>query len=142
MFMVKLYIETSSSSGRIKEGAYGYYIEYQTPSGKTVHREGYGRETNTTGNRLALLALVEGMERLTKSCEVQVITGNESILNTLKNHLLPLWQKNGWITSKKEPVKNRDLWQKYLDLQQNHLVTAEKGFNQHKYDMVAGMEKE
>ena len=139
MFKIKVYLETSSTGGRIKEGMYGYLIEYNTPKGKQEIRNGYGKEKNTTGNRLALLALTESFSRLTKSCEVQVITGCESILNVYKNGLLPLWEKGGWLTSKNEPVKNQDLWKKYRELSQNHVVTIEKGFNRHKYDMMAAM---
>ena len=47
---------------------------------------------------------------------------------THKEHLLALttaWQKNGWRNSKREPVKNDDLWKKLLTLTQKHKVTWE-----------------
>jgi ribonuclease HI len=33
------------------------------------------------------------------------------------------WQKNGWKTADKKPVKNQDIWQELLALTQNHTIT-------------------
>ena len=70
---------------------------------------------NTTNNRMELLAVIEGLKAISERCNVEVTTDSnyvkDGITKWIKN-----WQKNGWKTAAKKPVKNVDLW-KALDVE-------------------------
>jgi ribonuclease HI len=48
------------------------------------------------------------------------------IVNAFQQHWVDNWQRNGWRTKTKEPVKNRELWEVLLDLCDRHQVTFAK----------------
>ena len=74
-------------------------------------------EKNSTNQRAELLALIEGLKEALKfDKEVMLITDSEYIYKALNNDWISNWKNKGWITSTKEPVKNRDLWEKVGDL--------------------------
>ncbi len=74
-----------------------------------VKKEISGAEMATTNNRMELLAAVESLARLKEPCAVEFITDStyvrEGITKWVKG-----WKAKGWITVKREPVKNADLW--------------------------------
>jgi ribonuclease HI len=44
------------------------------------------------------------------------------VKNAFMNGWLVRWQRNGWMTSGKEPVKNRELWQELLEEVSRHTI--------------------
>lgn len=76
-----------------------------------------GREPDTTNNRAELQAAIlglEGAESLGPEAipgAVIMITDSQYVRNGITTWI-PKWKKNGWLTSDKKPVKNRDLWEK------------------------------
>jgi ribonuclease HI len=44
------------------------------------------------------------------------------VKNAFTNGWLVRWERNGWMTSGKEPVKNRELWQELLEEVSRHEV--------------------
>lgn len=72
-----------------------------------------GFEKNTTNNRMELTAVVESLKwaRKNKVSNFTIVTDSAYISNCFKNKWYKAWKSNGWLTSKKEPVKNRDLWE-------------------------------
>ncbi len=81
-----------------------------------------GAEHDTTNNRMELLAAVRALEALRPGCEVTINTDSQYLAQAFNAGWLKGWQKNGWITSKGEPVKNEDLWRALLDLTAKHTV--------------------
>jgi ribonuclease HI len=75
-----------------------------------------GREINTTNNRMELTAVIEAIqiaEVFAKSHRViycEIYTDSAYIHNCIKQKWYKNWESNGWITSKKTPVLNKDLW--------------------------------
>ena len=75
-----------------------------------------GGELNTTNNRMELTAVIEAIriaEIFAKSHRViycEIYTDSAYIHNCIKQKWYKNWQSNGWITSKKTPVLNKDLW--------------------------------
>lgn len=68
----------------------------------------------TTNNRMELLGAIVGLEALTRPCQVQLWSDSQYVIHALTKGWLSSWQKRGWRTSNKQPVKNRDLWERLL----------------------------
>ena len=77
-------------------------------------RELTGRESNTTNNRMELMAAIQGLEALKHPCRVRLTTDSTYVRDGITRWIIG-WKRNGWKTAAKKPVKNIDLW-KRLDL--------------------------
>ena len=69
-----------------------------------------GGEKLTTNNRMELTAAIEGLNALTRPCNVTLSTDSRYVMDGLTKWLKG-WQRNGWKTADKKPVKNAELWQ-------------------------------
>lgn len=76
-----------------------------------------GGEKDTTNNRMELLAVIKGLETLTKRCIVEVHSDSAYVVNAVNNDWLGKWASRHW-----ENVKNPDLWAKLLSLLSCHDV--------------------
>lgn len=74
-----------------------------------TERELSGAVTDTTNNRMELLAAIMGLEALTRPAAVTLTTDSQYVKNGITDWLAK-WKKNNWQTAAKRPVKNRDLW--------------------------------
>ena len=84
-----------------------------------------GNERDTTNNRMELTAAIKGLEALKKPSRVKIVTDSEYVHNAFTKGWLKNWKRNGWKTAAREPVKNADLWQELLRLEQIHEVEWE-----------------
>lgn len=75
-----------------------------------IEKELKGAESHTTNNRMELMAAIEGLQALTRVCEVSVYTDSQYVRQGMTEWLAG-WKRRGWRNSKNEPVKNIDLWQ-------------------------------
>ena len=73
-------------------------------------REFFGSEPETTNNRMELTAAIEGLKSIKEPCDVEVVTDSEYVKNGITKWIHG-WKRNGWMTSAKKPVVNRDLWE-------------------------------
>jgi len=87
----------------------------------TREKELSGGEPDTTNNRMELMAAIAGIEALKRACEVVVTTDSEYVRRGVEEWLAR-WQANGWRTSDKKPVKNRDLWERMAAALEGHTV--------------------
>ena len=71
---------------------------------------------------MELTAAIKALEALKFPCEVDLHTDSAYLQNAFVKHWLVNWQKNGWKNANKEPVLNRDLWEKLLTLTKIHKV--------------------
>ena len=81
-----------------------------------------GGETETTNNRMELMAAIEALEALTSKCRVDLYTDSEYLRKGI-TEWMGKWKANGWRTSQKKDVKNRDLWERIDSLVGRHDVT-------------------
>ena len=81
-----------------------------------------GGEVLTTNNRMELMATIMGLKNLTEPCAVTLFTDSKYVLQGF-TEWLPGWQKKGWKTADKKPVKNVDLWQALLVAAAPHQIT-------------------
>ena len=80
-----------------------------------------GCEKNTTNNRMELMAPIAALSKITKKKKVQIFTDSQYVKMGITNWIHN-WIKNNWQTSKKEDVKNKDLWLNLYKLTQSHDV--------------------
>jgi ribonuclease HI len=80
-----------------------------------------GGEAPTTNNRMELTAAIEGLKALTRPCRVTLSTDSRYVMDGLTKWIHG-WQKNGWRTADKKPVKNAELWQALLAAARPHRV--------------------
>lgn len=76
----------------------------------------------TTNNRMELLGAIVGLEALKQPCQVTLWSDSQYVIHALSKGWLAGWQKRGWRTSSKEPVKNQDLWQRMLRAIDGHKI--------------------
>ncbi len=72
-------------------------------------REIKGGESNTTNNRMELMAAIGAFEALKRPCRVDIHTDSQYLRNGVMSWI-STWKRNGWRTSDRKPVKNVDLW--------------------------------
>ena len=69
-----------------------------------------GGEKNTTNNRMELTAVIEALKLTTKGSRIELFTDSSYVKDGITSWIKS-WKKNGWKTSSKKPVLNKDLWQ-------------------------------
>ena len=80
-----------------------------------------GGDPATTNNRMELMAAVEALNALKRPCHVTLSTDSRYVMDGLTKWIHG-WQKNGWRTADKKPVKNADLWQALLAAARPHRI--------------------
>jgi ribonuclease HI len=103
-------------SGNPGPGGYGAILKYRENI-----REISGCETETTNNRMEMMAVIEALQRLKRPCKVKVVTDSNYVVKGMTLWLRG-WVKKNWISSQKKPVLNRDLWEKLLHLSGRHQI--------------------
>jgi ribonuclease HI len=83
-----------------------------------------GGEPLTTNHRMELTAAIKGLEALKRPCRVVLSTDSRYVMDGLTKWL-PGWQRNGWKTAAKQPVKNADLWQELVAASAPHRIRWE-----------------
>lgn len=78
-----------------------------------------GRYRQTTNNRMELRAALEALRALKRPCRVELHTDSQYLRLGI-TEWVHQWQRNGWRTSGKQPVKNRDLWMALLQAMERH----------------------
>ena len=68
-----------------------------------------GKEKNTTNNRMELMAPINALKSISSDNEINVYTDSQYVKLGI-TEWINNWVKNNWQTSKKENVKNKDLW--------------------------------
>ena len=68
-----------------------------------------GSEINSTNNRMELTAAIKALKYLKDDNILKINTDSNYLKNGINSWILK-WKSNNWLNSKKEPVKNKDLW--------------------------------
>lgn len=100
-------------------GGYGVILKY-----KEHVKELSCGYLQTTNNRMEIMAVIAGLEQLKEPCSVTVTSDSQYVKNGITSWI-KVWKRNGWMTSNKKPVKNKDLWQRLDAACQKHLVKWE-----------------
>ena len=68
-----------------------------------------GSEKDTTNNKMELMAPIRALQKISKHEQVEIYTDSKYVKLGI-TEWVHKWMKNRWLTSKKEPVKNKELW--------------------------------
>lgn len=90
-------------------------------SGET-EKEISGGEPLTTNNRMEMMAAVEALNALKRPCTVTLHTDSKYVMDGITKWVFG-WQRNGWKTADRKPVKNAELWQALLAAVAPHKVS-------------------
>jgi ribonuclease HI len=114
-------------------GGWGALIRY-----KTIEKEFYGGEKQTTNNRMELTAAIEGLKAVKDSCEISLTTDSQYVRKGITEWLTN-WKARGWKTASKKPVKNVDLWQALDEQAARHKIAWHwvKGHSGHRENELA-----
>ena len=80
-----------------------------------------GGEPDTTNNRMELRAAIEALNALKRPCKVKLSIDSTYVKDGITKWIFG-WQKNGWRTAARKPVKNADLWQDLLKAVEPHQI--------------------
>ena len=93
-------------SGNPGPGGWGSVLLYNGH-----RRELSGGEAETTNNRMEMMAVIEALDALKRSCTITLHTDSVYVMKGM-TEWLEQWKRRGWKTAAKKPVKNVDLWQR------------------------------
>ena len=77
-----------------------------------------GNEKNTTNNRMELMAPINALKNINSKYSIEIFTDSQYVKNGI-TEWINTWVLNNWKTSKKENVKNKDLWLELHKLNQS-----------------------
>ena len=97
-----------------------------------------GKVKYATNNRMELMAPIMALKKIRSKADVVIFTDSTYVKNGI-TEWIKKWEKNGWKSSSKKPVKNKDLWIKLNDLCQKNKVQWKwiKGHSNNKYNNLA-----
>lgn len=79
----------------------------------------------TTNNRMELLAVIAALEKLNTPCDVVLYTDSRYVADAINQGWARRWRANGWRRNAREPALNPDLWQRLLELLEQHHMRVE-----------------
>ncbi len=120
---VKIFTDGAARGNPEGPGGYGTVLQYVDSKSQLHEREFSAGYKKTTNNRMELMAVIVGLEALTKPCEVEIISDSKYVTDAFNQHWIEGWLKRGWKNSAKQEVKNIDLCQRLLRAKQAHKVT-------------------
>ena len=115
-----------AAKGNPGNGGYGVVMELVGSNYKKEFYEGF---RYTTNNRMELLAVIVGLEKITKpNMKVLVISDSKYVVDAVEKKWVFGWEKKGFIDK-----KNPDLWMRFLKIYRQHQVDFKwiKGHNNH-----------
>lgn len=119
---VKIFTDGAARGNPEGPGGYGTVLQYIDSKGE-LHERGYSAGyKKTTNNRMELMAVITGLEALTRPCEVEVISDSKYVTDAFNQHWVDGWLKRNWKGSSNNPVKNVDLWKRLLKAKAPHQV--------------------
>ena len=133
-----------AAKGNPGPGGYGVVMEWV---GKPYRKEFFEGFRLTTNNRMELLAVIVGLEKLkTPNTKVLVVSDSKYVVDSVEKKWVLGWEKKGFADR-----KNSDLWKRFLIIYRKHQVNFKwiKGHNNHPQNercdelaVMASMQKE
>ncbi|MBQ3975117.1 MAG: ribonuclease HI [Lachnospiraceae bacterium] len=123
MQKVTIYTDGSARGNPDGPGGYGAILRYVDSKGEVHERELSQGYEKTTNNRMEMMGVIAALEALRRPCQIDLYTDSQYVVNAFEKGWIRNWQKNGWKTASKEPVKNKELWERMLKAASGHDLT-------------------
>ncbi len=120
--LVKVYTDGAARGNPDGPGGYGAVLECIDAKGELHIREFSAGYQKTTNNRMELMAVIVGIEALTKPCDVEVYSDSKYVVDAFNKKWIDSWVAKNWNRGKAGPVKNIDLWKRLLAAKAQHNV--------------------
>jgi ribonuclease HI len=122
MNYIDIYTDGACSQGAFDKWPGGYAVLVVEKNKENIIISG-GLE-QTTNNRMELMGFITALEHVGSFRKegydyINIYTDSAYIHNCLNQKWYVKWKLNNWIGSNKEPVKNKDLWEKTIMLMEN-----------------------
>ncbi|HMH52469.1 MAG TPA: ribonuclease HI [Candidatus Acidoferrum sp.] len=85
-----------------------------------------GGERSTTNQRMELMGAIEGLAAIDGRRRVHLHTDSAYVMNCFRDRWYERWERTGWVNAAKQPVANRDLWERLIAQTRRHEVTWHK----------------
>ena len=97
-----------------------------------------GKKNETTNNRMELTAPIMALKNVKTNSEITIYTDSTYVKNGI-TEWIQKWEKNGWKSANKKPIKNKDLWVKLNNLCKGNKIVWKwvKGHSYNKYNDLA-----
>lgn len=99
------------------KGGFGVVLSY-----KGRQKEFFEGYELTTNNRMELMAVIFGLERIKTKAKVTVYSDSKYVVDGIEQGWAANWERNNWIHEKGNLVLNKDLWERLLDVLDKHEV--------------------
>ena len=80
-----------------------------------------GSVKDTTNNKMELMAPIKALQEVKEQQPIEIYTDSQYVKLGITNWIHK-WIKNNWKTSKKEPVKNKELWLELYELTKSYKI--------------------
>ena len=80
-----------------------------------------GSGKDTTNNKMELMAPIKALQELKEQQPIEIYTDSQYVKLGITDWIHK-WIKNNWQTSKKEPVKNKELWMELYELTKSYEI--------------------
>jgi ribonuclease HI len=99
-----------------------------------------GKVKSTTNNRMELMAPIMALRKIKKASKIIIYTDSIYLKNGITTWIKK-WEKNGWMSANKKPVKNKDLWVMLNTLSKQQVIDWKwvKAHAGNKYNEIADM---
>jgi ribonuclease HI len=124
-YQIHIYTD-GAAKGNPGNGGYGVVIEMVGTNYKKEFYEGF---RHTTNNRMELLAVIVGLEKLKQpNMKVLVVSDSKYVVDAVEKKWVFGWEKKNFAGK-----KNPDLWMRFLKIYRKHQVDFKwiKGHNNH-----------
>jgi len=139
----KIHLYTDGSClGNPGPGGWAALLRY-----KSTEKMFSGSQLESTNNQMELMAVIQGLNALTKPCDIELYTDSKYVLDGYTKWM-DGWKKRGWKKSDKKPVLNKELWVALDESAQSHTIDWHwvKGHSGHdeneRVDQLARLEAE
>jgi ribonuclease HI len=98
--------EAASYLGSYKQGGWGVILRY-----RDAIKNLQGHESETSANRMHLVAAIEGLQAVKKVLPIHFYTSSDYVFDGITKWV-KAWRRQNWKTKTGKPVSNQDLWEK------------------------------
>lgn len=120
--MIKVYTDGACSLNGYEGAKGGWAYVLTNNTGSEIFSTSSGHLENATNNICELTALINGCAAAAKyntSKRIYVYSDSAYCINCYEQKWYKKWQQTGWRTASKQPVKNRELWEKLIPYFEN-----------------------